>query len=229
MKNKKPKEPEKVNIAMFNWGPCVLRMKITPEFRKLMLKEAKKNTEDYEDRLAGILHKETGYSEESKAKILPYLSNCLGVYNQAFEKYTNKKFKKAPEYILSAMWINYQIPNDFNPPHDHDGKLSFVAYLQVPEELKKENAEYKGQSCGPGGIQFLYGDGPRDAITYMSLFPELDDMFIFPAWLKHWVAPFKSDCTRISVSGNVHDSAPLNNIIKFAPKYIKDRETNNDG
>jgi hypothetical protein len=50
--------------------------------------------------------------------------------------------------------------------------------------------------------------------------PEENDMFIFPAWLKHWVAPYKSDVTRISVSGNVHDSAPLNNIVKFAPKYL---------
>jgi hypothetical protein len=39
--------------------------------------------------------------------------------------------------------------------------------------------------------------------------------------LKHWVSPFKSDCTRISVSGNVHDSAPLNNLANFAPEYLK--------
>ena len=37
-------------------------------------------------------------------------------------------------------------------------------------------------------------------------------MFIFPAWLKHWVSPFQSDCVRVSVSGNVHDSAPLNQV-----------------
>ena len=49
-------------------------------------------------------------------------------------------------------------------------------------------------------------------------------MFIFPAWLKHWVAPFKSDCTRISVSGNFHDSAPLNNIVEFAPKYKNEKK-----
>jgi hypothetical protein len=49
-------------------------------------------------------------------------------------------------------------------------------------------------------------------------------MFIFPAWLKHYVAPYKSDVTRISVSGNVHDSAPLNNILNFAPKYLKDKK-----
>ena len=32
--------------------------------------------------------------------------------------------------------------------------------------------------------------------------------------LKHWVMPFHSDCVRVSVSGNVHDSAPLNQIKK---------------
>ena len=58
----------------------------------------------------------------------------------------------------------------------------------------------------------------------MSFPPEEGDMFIFPAWLKHWVAPYKSNCTRISVSGNFHDSAPLNNIVNFAPKYLKDKK-----
>ena len=215
---------EKVNIQIFNWGPCVVSMKIKDDFKKLLLDEAKTNKVDFTDKLAGILDKETGYGEESKAKILPHLSECLGVYNQAYERYVNKKFDKYPEYILSAMWINYQKPNDFNPPHDHDGKLSFVTYLQIPEELKKENKSYVGKSCGPGGIQFIYGNGPRDCITYMSFFPEENDMYIFPAWLKHWVAPYKSDVTRISVSGNVHDSAPLNNIVNFAPKYLKDRD-----
>ena len=60
----------------------------------------------------------------------------------------------------------------------------------------------------------------------MSFMPEENDMFIFPAWLKHYVAPYKSNVTRISVSGNVHDSAPLNNIEKFAPEYDKERIEN---
>ena len=127
--------------------------------------------------------------------------------------------------MLSALWINYQKANEFNPPHDHDGKLSFVIYCEIPEKLKKENEKYKGRSCGPGGIQFLYGEGTRDAITYMSHFPEEGEMFMFPAWLKHWVSPFQSDCTRISVSGNIHDSAPLNNIQRFGPEYVKDKES----
>ena len=192
-------DQEKVNVYTLNWGPCIIKLKVIDEFKKLLLKEAKEDTIDFRTKLAGIIEKERGYSAESIEKVVPYM----------------------PEYILSALWINYQKANEFNPPHDHDGKLSFVVYLKIPDELKKEHAAYKGKSCGPGGVQFIYGDGPRDCVTYQSFFPEEGDMFIFPAWLKHWVAPFKSDCVRISVSGNVHDSAPLNNIVNFAPQYLK--------
>ena len=215
---------EQIPISIFNWGPCVIKLKIKDEFKKLLLDEAKTSTEDYRDKLAGILDHETGYGSESKKKILPMLSQYLGVYDQAYQRYVNKPYEKMPEYVLSSLWINHQKPNEFNPPHDHDGALSFVIYLDIPEALKKEHAEYKGKSCGPGGIQFIYGNGPRDAITYMSFMPEEKDMYIFPAWLKHWVAPYKSDCTRVSVSGNFHNSAPLNNIVEFAPKYLKDKK-----
>ena len=131
---------QKINIQIFNWGPCVIRMKISDHFKNLLLDEAKNNKQDYTERLAGILDKETGYSEQSKSKIVPHLSQCLGVYDQAFEQYQNKKQDKKPEYILTALWINYQKPNDFNPPHDHDGKLSFVIYLDIPDKLKEEQS-----------------------------------------------------------------------------------------
>ena len=214
---------EKINISIFNWGPCVIKLKITDTFKNLLLTEGEKSKIDFSKRLAGILNKEIGYTDESRTKIVPLLSQYLGVYDQAYQRYVNKPYDKKPEYILTSLWINYQKANDYNPPHDHDGKLSFVTYLKIPEELKKENKEYQGKSCGPGGIQFIYGNGPRDCITYMSFMPEENDIFIFPAWLKHYVAPYKSDCTRISVSGNIHDSAPLNSIQKFAPEYLKNK------
>ena len=214
---------KQIPVQIFNWGPCVVKLKITDEFKKVLLSEARGNKKDFRDKLAGIIDKETGYSEESKNVVVPYMAQYLGIYDQMFQKFVNKPYEKKPEYVLSALWINYQKQNEFNPPHDHDGKLSFVTYLQIPEELKKENQSYLGKSCGPGGIQFIYGNGPRDCVTYMSFFPEENDMFIFPAWLKHWVAPFKSDCTRISVSGNIHDSAPLHSIKNVAPEYMKNK------
>ena len=214
---------ERVPISILNWGPCVVKLKIKDDFKKLLLDEGKKCTEDYTDKLAGILNKEVSYNEKSKQLILPTLSQYIGVYDQAYQRFINKPYDKMPEYVMSSLWINYQRQHDYNPPHDHDGKLSFVIYLQIPDKLKKENKEYKGKSCGPGGIQFIYGNGPRDCITYQAFFPEEGDIFIFPAWLKHYVAPYRSKCTRISVSGNFHDTAPLNNITKFAPKYLKER------
>ena len=224
MTNKK-EDKVQVEVSTYNWGPCLIKLKILDDFKKILIDEAKKNEEDFSSKLAGQIRKETGYGQESRSKIIPYLAPYLGVYDQCFQKYQNKKYDKKPEYALTALWANFQRQHEFNPPHDHDGKLSFVIYLSIPEPLKKENAKYKGQSCGPGGIQFMYGEGVRDCITYMSYFPEEGDMFIFPAWLSHWVCPFNSDCVRVSVSGNVHDSAPLNQIKKGT--LVKEMEEEN--
>ena len=203
-----------IEVHTYNWGPCLIKVNILENFRQVLLEEAKKTEIDYKDKLAGQIASERGYDEKQREKIIPYLSPYLGVYDEAYQRYQNKRFERKPEYTLTALWCNFQRQHEFNPPHDHDGKLSFVIYLSIPEPLKKENAEYKGRSCGPGGIQFMYGEGPRDAVTYMSYFPKEGDMFIFPAWLKHWVSPFNSDCVRVSVSGNVHDSAPLSQVRK---------------
>ena len=208
------KDKTMIQVKTFNWGPCLIHLKIQDDFKKALIEEAKKNEEDFSSKLAGQIRKETGYSDESRDRIVPFLSPYLGIYDQMFEKYQQKKLNKKPEYALTALWANFQRPNEFNPPHDHDGKLSFVIYLSIPDKLKNENKKYKGRSCGPGGIQFMYGDGIRDCISYMSHFPEEGDMFIFPAWMKHWVSPFKSNCVRVSVSGNVHDSAPLSQVRK---------------
>ena len=207
-------EKVKITVNTFNWGPCVVKLKILDNFKKVLLDEAKKSEIDFKDRLAGQIEKERGYSEKQRDIIIPYLSPYLGIYDQAFQRYQNKKYERKPEYALTALWCNFQRQYEFNPPHDHDGKLSFVIYLSIPDKLKEENKAYKGKSCGPGGIQFMYGEGTRDAVSYMSYFPKEGDMFIFPAWLKHWVSPFNSDCVRVSVSGNVHDSAPLSQARK---------------
>ena len=50
-------------------------------------------------------------------------------------------------------------------------------------------------------------------------------MFIFPASLKDWVFPFKSDCVSISVSGNVNDSFKYKDLKKL--KEIKKDEQDN--
>ena len=94
---------------------------------------------------------------------------------------------------------------DFNPLHTHGYDLSFVTYLSVPQEIHLENNEYEGLSAGPGSISFNFTQSanPKWATTEKHYIPKTGDLFIFPALLQHWVAPFKSNVTRISVSGNI--------------------------
>jgi hypothetical protein len=56
----------------------------------------------------------------------------------------------------------------------------------------------------PGSLNFIYGDLAISAYNVShSFFPNKGDLFIFPALTTHYVTPFKSEGTRISISGNI--------------------------
>ena len=212
---------DKVTYNVFNWGPCVVKLKVSEEFRNKLLvgaESARAKNLNYQDKLAGIIKEE--YAYEKKEEYLPEVAQCLGVYDVAFQRWKSDPYERKPEYMLTALWVNYMKRYEFNPPHDHSDQLSFVIFLKVPEEITKEQKEYKGKSGGPGCLSFLYGEADRQAITYQSMHPKEGDMFIFPAWMKHYVAPFYSDVTRVSVSGNVADSVHLNQIQRHAEATI---------
>ena len=146
------------------------------------------------------------------------MEGTFSLYNAAMQQWKQGNEKVPSTFFLEKLWINFQVPNEFNPPHSHGGALSFVIFLKIPIELRAENQNYKGLSAGPGGITFLYGDIDDRCITSYSAFPETGDMYIFPAWVKHWVYPFKSNCVRISVSGNVVDRIELSKLKKVDKK-----------
>lgn len=206
-------EGENVNFGVLQWGPCVLRSRISKEFHAALLSESetsRKNELNWQDKLAGIIKEE--YQLRDKSMFIEPLGRFFAMYHHAFKQWTNLPDLPAPRYQLRDLWVNFQKAGEFNPPHDHAGALSFVTYLRVPDELKQEFEEYRGTSSGPGGITLLYGEGNKQAITMQQIFPAERDIIIFPAWLKHYVAPFRSDVTRISVAGNVIDSVPLSGL-----------------
>ena len=203
----------KIDYQILTWGPCVLKLKITDEFFELLKKESEASVKEelsYTHRLAGIIQKE--YKLRDLKIIQPFMKDLVNIYDQVWDKWRNSDKPSKNKYLIKAMWVNYQRQHEFNPPHDHSDDLSFVIYLKIPEEIKKEYKEFKGKSSGPGGISFIYGEGNRQAITYQAHFPEEKDLFIFPAWLKHYVAPFKSDVERISVSGNLASKVDITSL-----------------
>ena len=63
--------------------------------------------------------------------------------------------------------------------------------------------DFKGTGLGPGTITFFYGEDQKGIVTAHGVRPTESDLWIFPASLRHMVPPFRSDVTRISISGNL--------------------------
>ena len=203
-KNEKGTE---VKYQVLQWGPCIVHLKISESFQKKLLKGAEEAR-----KLAGIIKEE--YSYESRKDYVDEIAQFLTVYDAAYQKWKNEKYKIKPEYILNSLWVNFMKKNEYNPPHDHSDFLSFVLFLKVPKEITKEQEEFIGNSAGPGSLSFLYGEGNR------------------PAWIKHYVAPFYSDVTRITVSGNIMDSVKISQVRKaneLAAQQGVKVETNDEG
>ena len=204
---------EGLKFGILHWGPCVVKTKVDQATLDLLLSEGEASKEDASPELAGVVNNQFHYRD--KNKFSKFMEGTFNLYNHAISKWKIGLKKNVPStYYLEKLWVNFQGPNEFNPPHSHGGALSFVIFLKVPLKLRAENQNYKGLSAGPGGITFIYGDTEDRCISNHSVLPEEGDMYIFPAWLKHWVYPFKADCTRVSVSGNVIDKIELSKLKK---------------
>ena len=203
-----------IPYRFFYWGPFLIHMKITPEECQMILEEGKKcrnKSNDKRSELAGHLAEE--YSLTDTKKIMGWFKKYLDTYVVGYNKWRLESHILQKQK-LKALWINYMKAGEFNPPHNHEGDLSFVIYPDIPQELIEENKEYKGRSCGPGAVTWMYGHGGPQYIKVVPRLPETGDLFIFPASLQHWVFPFKSNVERISISGNFHadeetDSTPI--------------------
>ena len=116
------------------------------------------------------------------------------------------------------LWINFMQPGDFNPVHTHNGDYSFVVFVDIPKSLKKEQDTFEGTSAVPGALQFEYGVQARPpwATTGHAIIPETGQMIMFPALMQHWVVPYKTNCTRVTVSGNLR----IMNRHELPPNYF---------
>jgi len=193
----------RIEYKFLHWGPFVCNYTLTAgelkEFRSLQ------SGEDYRDNLAGHLENEKALDKNKVFKLLvPYLNS----YIQGYHEFRSQPL--ANGYEIISTWINRQKKNEFNPPHTHDGDLSFVIYTEIPEGLDKECYSSVANSPGPGCITFDFNmpfgsAGTKLFLQTHSHLPTVGDMFIFPAVLPHWVYPFtKTEGERVSISGNIH-------------------------
>lgn len=194
----------KLDYDFINWGPFVMKTKLPEDIINTLLLKAKSELKDFNRSLAGHLNKQFEYDSETQSWFFDRFLLYLQLYRDGHCKFHGLE-KLNVEYTPHSLWVNFMEPGDFNPPHIHTGDLSFVIFLDVPDELKKEQKEFKGTWAPPGSLIFNFTQNARPmwATTERYFRPETGDLIIFPTLLTHSVCPFKSKVQRISVSGNL--------------------------
>ena len=133
---------------------------------------------------------------------------------RAFQKEWNYYPKENPndnKLTVESVWVNMQKKLEVNPLHNHDGTLSFVAWLYVPfkleDERNMENCKNSRTVELASTFQFVYNN-VLGTIANCPMFVESGweaKIVMFPAKLLHIVYPFQtSDEYRISIAGNLH-------------------------
>jgi len=208
----------KIEYSFANFGPFLFKSQLSENIRQKLLEEGIKCQKSHNKKLAGHIKNQLTYPENFMKEFYLDFTPYLKTYRQAHCVYHNLDPSISIELKAVDLWINFMKAGDFNPIHTHGHDLSFVTYLSVPEEIHIENKEFEGSSAGPGSISFNYTQraNPQWATTEKNYLPKTGDLFIFPALLQHWVAPYKSDVTRISVSGNIS----ISNKNKFPKGYF---------
>lgn len=191
---------KQINYRFFHWGPFLYKTSLDKKELKEIKNLCSKKTKDYRSRLAGLIKHE--YTIDVK-KIFPLIVPYFNSYSLAFTDYSGR-YLAGEKIELVSCWVNYMTKFESNPIHTHDDDLSFVIYIDLPKELKKEIEECKANEK-PGTINFIINLDSTDnkIINQQTFMPEIGDFFIFPASLNHYVNHFQSEGERISISGNL--------------------------
>ena len=187
------------NIKPF--GPSIGKTKISKKFLGILNKEidnkvlTKKN--DYSSKLASQIKKEIKISNNFLKK---NLEKEIKKNIKNFLK--NEKIKKIKDIKILNLWVVSQLKDEYNPIHYHDGDLSGVGYLKVPNNMTKNKFLKNKKDKTNGTIDFINGQRGFLSRSIFNIAPKERDLLIFPNYLMHTAYPFNISAERRSFSFN---------------------------
>tara|TARA_B100001939_G_scaffold333128_1_gene332801 strand:- start:293 stop:883 length:591 start_codon:yes stop_codon:yes gene_type:complete len=188
------------NVKPF--GPSIGKSKISPKFINILNKEidskifSKKN--DYSHKLASQIKKEIKITNSFLNK---YLKKELLKNIKKFLK--NENIKNIKEIKILNLWIVSQFRGEYNPIHYHEGDLSGVGYLKVPNNMTKNKLLKNKKIKTNGTLDFINGQKAFLSKSIYNIIPKKRDLIIFPNYLMHTAYPFNVEGERRSFSFNV--------------------------
>ena len=190
-------------------NPGLTRGMIPPEIYQPVMQEIKEIEKD--DRgiykmnrtLAGQIEREYQL-EKSKQHIVPYLEEMGREYQKNWDYYPQQNLK------VDSLWVNLQKKTEYNPIHNHDGVLSYVAWMEIPykhsDEMNVNHSKDSRTKNLSSTFQFIYSSivGQITHDVYEVENGWEGRIVMFPSKLLHIVYPFyTSDNYRISIAGNL--------------------------
>ena len=110
---------------------------------------------------------------------------------------------------MTNLWFNVNNKGHFNHLHSHPGGvLSGVYYLKLPECCHGNltfvrDFSYSHMKEYWGTANNIDRWSSEDNQTEWDVFPQLNQLVLFPAWLQHLVSASASEDERISLSFNI--------------------------
>ena len=197
-------------------SPGYLKLKLPKQYLNRIKKNIKKNVKNKNTKINDTLAGNISYSfalEDKKWFQESLIMPCVDIYSKAFVKFQDEfnptVLNKDCKFYLDKLWVNFQKKNEFNPIHNHTGLFSFVIWIKIPYDYKKEqDISFVKHSNSPsaGNFSFLYSSSLGKILAHdFKLSKKYEGtMVFFPAKLQHVVYPFySSNEERISISGNV--------------------------
>ncbi len=179
--------------------------KINQEVDKIISNNILSKKYNYSKKLVGQVKQEI---ELPKNFINKYLKRFLEQKIKLFVKAaTNKNIKKIK---IKNLWVVNQFANEYNPVHYHDGHISGVGYLKIPNQLNKSLKKIKTN----GTIDFIYGTKSFLNDSIYNRNPKSGDLILFPNYLMHTAYPFTVQGERRSFSFNAEIDENISNVFQ---------------
>ena len=195
------------------FGPSIVKVKIPEEIitemnryvDDLIKDNEKSKILDFGANLAGNVTQEFRFDIEFMQKIKWAEFLAKSCQRWLFEAH-DVKIKK---FDIISSWVVKQFKNDYNPIHYHDGQISGVGYLKVPEDMGK--TIQKTKKLNHNGKLVLI-DGSKKFVctpTYV-ITPQVGDFYFFPSYMMHTVYPFfdtSEERRSVSFNAKIDDDA----------------------
>ena len=197
------------------FGPSIAKVKIPEDIisnlnkyiDEIILDEKKSLELDHGKNLAGNVKQE--FIIEPEMLKSSGLANFLG---KAVQKWIQEIEKKnITEFKIISSWVVRQFENEYNPIHYHDGHISGVGYLKIPESYGKPFQKIKNSNIN-GHLSLVHGSRMFNSSSIVNIEPKLGDFYLFPNYLMHCVYPFYGNDERRSISFNAYIDEKIYNV-----------------